>query len=148
MEKLKALNIFKSFSEKDTIKIASDLAKKLKGGEIILLNGPIGAGKTIFVKGLAKALGSKKLPVSSSFNLMRFYKGRLNILHYDFFRVSKEEIEELGLEFNGDKDVIVIEWPKAAKEFYSRFDFINVSIKLLKGDKRLIKIEYIERRKK
>jgi len=64
---------FKCASCADTLRLAGLFAGGLKGGTILSLEGPIGAGKTFFVKGLAIALGAKKLPVSASFNLMRTY---------------------------------------------------------------------------
>ena len=100
----------------ETKKVAALFAKKLKGGEVIALTGPLGAGKTVFVKGLARGLGiSEKGVRSPSFViLIEHYQGRLPLFHFDFYRFEREaEIDttpfEDCLKANG---VIVVEWPE------------------------------------
>jgi len=140
MAKLKILNIFKSNSAIETIDIAFKFAGTLNGGEIILLRGPIGAGKTTFVKGLAKFFECNSSPISSSFTIMRIYKGKKDIYQYDLFRLRENEIDDIGLEFNNDDQIIVMEWPEPAKKFYERFDYIDIEIGLRNKDKRIIKV--------
>ena len=135
----KASVTFKSRSPADTLRLAAALAPLLKGGEVISLKGMIGAGKTLFVKGLALALGSKTSPVSASFNLMRTYKAGLKIYHFDLFRVSPEEMENIGLEeYLGLKDgVTAIEWARSAEYLYGRGEFLELDFELaapLPGD--------------
>ncbi|MFH0796786.1 MAG: tRNA (adenosine(37)-N6)-threonylcarbamoyltransferase complex ATPase subunit type 1 TsaE [Candidatus Omnitrophota bacterium] len=108
-------------SPEETKKLASRIARKLKGGEIIALAGPLGAGKTVFVKGLAKWLGIKeKLVRSPSFVLLAEYRqGRLPLFHFDFYRINNpEEIETTPfadrLKENG---IIAIEWPERIAEY-------------------------------
>jgi len=134
----KASVTFKSRSPADTLRLAAALAALLKGGEVISLKGMIGAGKTFFVKGLALALGSKTSPVSASFNLMRTYKAGLKIYHFDLFRVSQEEMENIGLEeYLGLKDgVTAIEWARSAEYLYGRGDFLEFDLELAGGDSR------------
>jgi len=136
--KSKVSVIFKSRSRADTLRLAALLAALLKGGEVISLKGMIGAGKTVFVKGLALALGSKTSPVSASFNLMRTYRGGLNIYHFDLFRVSPEEMGNIGLEeYLGLKDgVTAIEWAVSAEYLYGRGDFMELDFNLAGGDSR------------
>lgn len=101
-------------SEQDTYNLGVKLGSKLVGGEVILLSGDLGAGKTVFARGIADALGIKDGVVSPTFTLMNCYEGRLKMYHYDAYRLSgAEEAEERGLtEFFGAKDgVCVIEWP-------------------------------------
>ena len=77
-------------SRQETLALASRFAKVLQGGEIIFLRGPIGAGKTVFVKGVASALGLKSSPVSASFSLMKKYKNKnVKLFHIDLFRLSE-----------------------------------------------------------
>lgn len=100
-------------SEKGTYRLGVKLGRKLVGGEIILLSGELGAGKTVFTKGIAKGLGIEENIVSPTFTLMNCYEGRLKLYHYDAYRLSGgEEAEERGLtEYFGTKDgVCVIEW--------------------------------------
>lgn len=99
---------------KDTYALAARIAEKLKGGEIILLNGNLGAGKTTFTKGLAKALGVDEVVTSPTFTFMKEYHGRLDLYHFDMYRVEDEdELYELGLnEYLYMRGVCVIEWNK------------------------------------
>ncbi len=102
-----------STSVEQTEKIAAELARALIGGETILLDGELGAGKTHFTKGLAVGLDIDELVTSPTFALHNMYHGRLTLNHFDFYRVDDcEEVEILGLnEFFGQPDCIcVIEW--------------------------------------
>jgi tRNA threonylcarbamoyladenosine biosynthesis protein TsaE len=99
----------------ETIQKASGFAKSLKAGDIVLLEGDLGAGKTTFVKGLAEGLKAQaKSVVSPTFVLMNIYKGRLPIYHFDLYRLEKpEEIASLNIdEYLQADGVAVIEWPK------------------------------------
>ncbi len=101
-------------SEKETFDLGYKLGKKLVGGEMILLSGDLGAGKTVFARGIATALGVKDEVLSPTFTLLNLYEGRLKMYHYDAYRLnSAEEAEERGLtEYFGKKDgVCIIEWP-------------------------------------
>ena len=70
-------------SVEETHNVAKQVAEKLKGKEIILLNGDLGAGKTTFTKGIAKALGITDVVTSPTFTFMKEYNGRLNLYHFD-----------------------------------------------------------------
>lgn len=127
---------FVTHSVKETEKLAAALAEKLKGGEVILLNGRLGAGKTAFTKGLAKALGIKGNVTSPTFTIMKEYNGeKFNLCHFDMYRIeSSDELEELGLRelLYDDKNVCVIEWNK----FDGLRDVINVDIEYLNEKER------------
>jgi tRNA threonylcarbamoyladenosine biosynthesis protein TsaE len=143
MKKRSAVSaIFESRTPADTLRLARLLAGLLKGGEVLSLKGLIGAGKTFFVQGLAAALGSGTSPVSASFNLMRTYKCRpgLNIYHFDLFRISPEEVRNIGLEdYLGAKDgVSAIEWAGPAEYLYGRGDYLELDFELAGGDARVI----------
>lgn len=103
-----------SHSLEDTAYLAQRLSEKLKGGEVILLNGQLGAGKTAFTKCLAKNLGVSEEVTSPTFAFMREYQGRLPLYHFDLYRVSSEdELYELGLsDYLYMDGVCVIEWNK------------------------------------
>lgn len=140
--KYKASVTFKSRSPADTRRLAGSLAGLLKGGEVLSLKGMIGAGKTFFVKGLAGALGSKGSPVSASFNLMRTYKAGkkagLKLYHFDLFRVSSEEMANIGIEdhLGAGDGVTAIEWASSAEYLYGRGDFLELDFELAGGDTR------------
>lgn len=126
--------------EKDTFALAADVAKTLRAGDAILLHGELGAGKTTFTKGLAKALGIEETVTSPTFNYVKEYQGgRLPLFHFDMYRVSDaDEVYELGLEeyfYRGG--VVVVEWNK----FDGIERPIEVSIRSLGGDVREIEID-------
>lgn len=140
--KYKLLSTFNTAGEEETFQIAQKFAKNFSGGEILVLFGPIGAGKTVFVSGVAAGIGCKKRPISSSFNLTRLYKGsKISLVHFDMFRLKNSK--ELDFEFEDylSKDfVLAVEWPLVAIGIYSRFSHYKISIALEGKDKREIKI--------
>lgn len=99
----------------ETEELARKIASEIKGGEVLLLNGTLGAGKTTFTKGFAKALGVKKTVVSPTFTIIKEYEGTaLTLYHIDMYRIEDEdELYELGIEelYRSDS-VTVIEWNK------------------------------------
>ena len=139
--KAKATSIFKTNSPGETGLAARALAAALGGGETVFLYGPIGSGKTTFVKALAAALGAPE-PASASFSLMREYRSRkIRLFHADFFRLSDGEIAEMGLEtaFEDPASVFVAEWPEPLKEFAPK-DRLELEFSLLSGDGRRIAV--------
>lgn len=130
-------------SVSDTYAVASRLARKLNGGEIILLSGDLGAGKTTFTKGLAKALGISEVVTSPTFTFMKSYTGRLTLYHYDMYRVTdSSELYELGLEeyLGAAGGVCVIEWNK----FENLKNTINITIGGAGDSPRQIDVEGID----
>jgi tRNA threonylcarbamoyladenosine biosynthesis protein TsaE len=113
---------FISNSPEETGSFGERIGVHLTGGEIILLNGELGAGKTLLTKGIVKGMEPKDatLVVSPSFTLVNLYNARLDILHVDLYRLDSEEIGNLGLEDYMDKDhVIIVEWAQRACGFFS-----------------------------
>jgi tRNA threonylcarbamoyladenosine biosynthesis protein TsaE len=103
-----------SASEEETQAIARRIALTLKAGDVVLLSGDLGAGKTTFVRGLAQGLGIDPDQVSSpTFTLVHEYRGgRLALYHADLYRLDRTATEDLGLEEIGVKDgILAIEWP-------------------------------------
>lgn len=142
MEELKVLSIFESGSPEDTAQLAAAFAAALSGGEIILLEGPIGAGKTLFTRELARAIGVKKLPASASFGMMRAYSGKkMKLYHFDLFRAGEEDMENLGVEefFGRNDGVSVMEWSEAAGNLAGDTGYLKLEFELAGGDSRRIK---------
>ena len=111
--------IYESFSDKDTLKAACDFSKNLKVGAIICLDGELGAGKTVFVKGIALGLGIKEDIVSPTFTIMQVYKGGLlPLYHFDAYRIADiDEMYEIGFEeYLFGSGVCIIEWSELIKE--------------------------------
>jgi len=101
-------------SEEATQTVAFEMAVGLTAGDVLLLEGDLGAGKTAFVRGLAAGLGADPDEVSSpTFTLVHEYRGgRLTLYHADLYRLKKTEAEELGLEEQAvSAGVLAIEWP-------------------------------------
>lgn len=97
----------------ETEAFAEDFAHSLTGGEVLLLKGDLGAGKTHFVKGLALGLGIEDVVTSPTFALHNAYYGRLVLNHFDFYRIEdSEEVAVLGLNemFYDPNAVSAIEW--------------------------------------
>jgi tRNA threonylcarbamoyladenosine biosynthesis protein TsaE len=104
-----------SDDEAETFRLGERIGAKLAGGEIILLNGPLGAGKTILVKGIATALGLDQEEVTSpSFTLVNPHHGRLLLYHIDLYRLDTgakaAHAVDLDEILTDEKAVVIIEW--------------------------------------
>lgn len=109
-------------SPEETFDLGGRLGATLKGGEIILLRGPLGAGKTLFAKGILRALGFEDSDVTSpSFTLVNQYEAELTVYHIDLWRIEDPEgaAFSVGLEelLEDDEAVIVIEWAERLGDF-------------------------------
>ena len=101
-------------SEEETQDLARSLASTLRAGDVLLVSGNLGAGKTAFVRGVAAGLGIDPEEVASpTFTLIHEYRGgRLVLYHADLYRLEKAATEDIGLEQMGVADgVLAIEWP-------------------------------------
>lgn len=111
-----------SQSAEETFKLGRQIGAQLEGGETLLLDGPLGAGKTVFVKGLAAGLGLDPEEVTSpSFTLVNPYDGRLTLFHIDLYRLEEGaaaanavDLEEL---LSDERAVIVIEWAERLRNY-------------------------------
>ena len=106
---------FSSSGAEETFRLGQLIGEQLAGGEILLLSGPLGAGKTILVKGLADALGIERQEVTSpSFTLVNYYQGRLKLYHIDLYRLDQGPSAAHAVDLDGllgdENAVIVIEW--------------------------------------
>ncbi|MEK6406188.1 MAG: tRNA (adenosine(37)-N6)-threonylcarbamoyltransferase complex ATPase subunit type 1 TsaE [Acidobacteriota bacterium] len=104
---------FITHSAEETFALARRIGDQLKGGEVFLLRGDLGAGKTVFAKGLAAGLGIASADVTSpTFTLVNLHEGRLRFYHIDLYRLDAGAHQGLGLEeiFEEAKAVTVIEW--------------------------------------
>ncbi|PYR40122.1 MAG: tRNA (adenosine(37)-N6)-threonylcarbamoyltransferase complex ATPase subunit type 1 TsaE [Acidobacteria bacterium] len=125
MKEVAATSAYTTQTESETAAIGRALAASLSAGDVVLLYGDLGAGKTAFVKGLAEGLGAPQDEVSSpTFTLMQEYRGgHLTLFHVDLYRLDDpREIDDLGLEEIAADGVLAIEWaeklpPSRAQRF-------------------------------
>lgn len=138
-----------------TLNLGKQLAKSLSGEDVLTLSGELGAGKTAFVKGLARGLGIKKIVRSPSFNLMRIYrlphpKNNIKTLaHLDCYRLSTpEEAIDIGLaDYLADQQtLVVIEWPEKIKKILPKNRTIKIRFKTLSETARSIILPCVPRR--
>lgn len=103
-------------SEADTMALAGSLADMLSDGDTVLLHGDLGAGKSVFARGVARALGVRGAMPSPTFTLMIPYVGKKALYHYDLYRLNDpDEFFEAGLDENiGGTGVALVEWPEMA----------------------------------
>lgn len=99
-------------SEAETVEAGREFAAGLSPGDIVLISGPLGAGKTAFVRGMAEGLGADPRDVSSpTFTLVQQYSGRMPVIHVDLYRLNATESADLNLSEMGEDGVLAIEWP-------------------------------------
>ncbi len=112
-----------------TRELAAAIAQLVKSGDVVLLAGELGAGKTCFTQGFGRALGIEETITSPTFTIMRPYEGRLRLLHADVYRLEHlQEIVDLGIgELVDDDAVAVIEWGDMAEPVLPA-DFLEVRI--------------------
>jgi tRNA threonylcarbamoyladenosine biosynthesis protein TsaE len=100
----------------ETRRLGERLARLLEAGDVVLLQGDLGAGKTCLSQGIGKGLRVAEPVKSSSFVLVNEYNGRLRVHHADLFRLTPEEVAELALEEVAADGVLLVEWPDRAWE--------------------------------
>ncbi len=129
--------VFVSKSARDTVSFGREYAKTLKAGDVVLLNGPMGAGKTVFTKGVAQGLGISDEILSPTYAYMNDYGGKL--YHYDCYRFScGAQAEALGLcDYFYAGGVCLIEWAQNIRDVLPE-NCKQVTIEILADDARRI----------
>ncbi len=98
-------------SSEGTEALARVVSEHVLGGDVVLLAGDLGAGKTVFARGLARGLGVGEPVVSPTFTLAREYRGRVRVVHADVYRLDHvRELADLGFDDADDDTVIIVEW--------------------------------------
>lgn len=137
------MKIYTSSSPEMTLEIAESFSQELNGGEIIAFKGDLGMGKTCFTRGIAKGLGYKGEVNSPTFSVMNEYKGgRLDIFHFDMYRISSwEDLDAVGFfDYSSGSGVTVVEWSENIEGALNG-EIITVNIERLDNTKRKISIE-------
>jgi len=111
--------------------IGAAIASVAEAGDVVVLTGDLGTGKTVLAQGIAAALGVDEPVVSPTFTLMREYEGRLPVRHLDVYRLDHvQEAIDLGLEELLDDGVVAIEWGEGVRELLP-LDRVEVTLALL-----------------
>lgn len=127
----------------ETIDLGKKLSSCLQSGDLILIKGELGAGKSTFIKGIGKGIGVIEEIKSPSFIIVNELKGeKLTLYHIDLYRIDGIEIFELGLNEFLEKGVVVIEWADKVEEFFKNFDLIEIDIEILDENRRKIIITF------
>ena len=123
-------------SPAETEAAGAELGRRLQPGDVLLLTGELGAGKTTFVRGVARGVGSVAQVASPTFQLVRVYPGPVQLAHVDLYRIEKPgELADLGLDELATQGAVVVEWG-------DRLDVDGaalIQIEHLGGDRRLIR---------
>ena len=125
----------------ETIELGERLSLCLKKGDLVLVKGELGAGKSTFIKGIGKRFGFFDEIKSPSFIIVNEFKGiDFSLYHIDLYRIDGVEIFELGLNEFLNRGIVVIEWADKIEKFFSYYDLIEVKIEILSENERLINI--------
>ncbi|MBM6618643.1 tRNA (adenosine(37)-N6)-threonylcarbamoyltransferase complex ATPase subunit type 1 TsaE [Bacillus suaedaesalsae] len=132
-------------SEEETRELAYKIGELAKPGDVLLLEGDLGAGKTTFTKGLAKGLGITRNVNSPTFTIIKEYQGRLPLYHMDVYRMD-DSFEDLGFDeyFNGE-GVSVVEWAHLIQDQLPT-EYGLITIKRVDDTKRTITLDAIGER--
>lgn len=127
-------------SPAQTLALGESIGRDLSGGELILLDGPLGAGKTTFVQGVAHGLDIKGPVQSPSFVLERIHRGRVELRHLDYYRLTGDEIGDSGLlPDSGDNTVVTaVEWAGRAGPLPKADLMVEIGFLPDAPDKRLV----------
>lgn len=140
---------YTTHSPEETKNITKEIANQLHGGDIVLLHGDLGAGKTTFVKGIAEAFGITDDIVSPTFTLMNVYEIRnhkskiKNLIHVDTYRLENEDdLMEIGIEdYLGKPDTVCfIEWPEKIQSLLNKKNVIQIFFEHATSDHRTINV--------
>ena len=130
-----------SASPEETRRLGKRLGEQLRVGDVVLLSGELGAGKTVFVQGIAQGVGFKGSVSSKSYVLLGEYAGRAKLYHADLYRLeSPQEVEELALDEISEDGVLVVEWPDRAGDNVLPEDHVRIDFEVSGEDTRVLRI--------
>jgi tRNA threonylcarbamoyladenosine biosynthesis protein TsaE len=138
----------RSSSPEQTFNFGFQIGERLEGGEILLLSGPLGAGKTILVKGIGAALGIEEQDVTSpSFTLVNPYEGRLRLYHLDLYRLDEGATAAHAVDLDellaDEQSVIVIEWAERMGNYLLPQNAWRITVSGDGEDPRTIRVERV-----
>jgi tRNA threonylcarbamoyladenosine biosynthesis protein TsaE len=129
--------LLETSAAEETESAGEELGRRLRRGDLVLLKGELGAGKTTFVRGVARGTGSSVPVASPTFQLVRIYPGRVQLAHVDLYRLEKaDELRDLGLDELLEAGAAVVEWG----DRLDVEDAALIEFEHLGGDRRLIRM--------
>ncbi|MBI4371987.1 MAG: tRNA (adenosine(37)-N6)-threonylcarbamoyltransferase complex ATPase subunit type 1 TsaE [Elusimicrobia bacterium] len=130
---------FLAQTEEDTAALGRRVGRRLRAGDLVLLYGELGAGKTVFARGLAWGAGFRGRVASPTFALAHVYRGgRLTLHHLDLYRLKTGELAELGLDelLADPRGAVAVEWPEAGRPWPDRR--IEARLSHVRGGRRIV----------
>jgi len=135
----------RSTSPEQTEQLGAELARGLSAGDVVLVQGELGAGKTTFVRGASRALGVSSTVTSPTFTIGQRYPGPVPVAHVDLYRIPDlhGEDPELLADYIGPEMVTFVEWPEHGEEEIGGLGRIAARVRIAHdgGDRRLVEIE-------
>ncbi|MBR3731052.1 MAG: tRNA (adenosine(37)-N6)-threonylcarbamoyltransferase complex ATPase subunit type 1 TsaE [Spirochaetales bacterium] len=134
-------------SEEETYRLGMTLSERFNGGDVVLLEGELGVGKSVFIRGVADAKGITEPMPSPTFTIVNQYVSPSNgvtINHFDFYRINDPfELYEIGFEeyIYADGSISFIEWPSKGEELLPK-DVIRIGITIDEHNDRIIEIDW------
>jgi len=132
----------KSSCEENTFELGQKIGKLVEPGQLILLSGDLGAGKTLLTQGICDGLGVEEDVTSPTYNLINEYEGDLVVYHMDLYRLEQEEdLYDLGFEdYIENGGIVIIEWPDLVYDLIPA-EFIYIKIEVISQEERIIVVE-------
>lgn len=133
----------KTSSELETLEIGVKISKNLSIGDLVLIEGELGAGKTRIVKGIAAGLGVKDVVVSPTFTIVNEYPFDNGILyHIDLYRLQKFPSDDIDINHMLENGIVVVEWWDKDRAFFESFERkIKVTIEIISENERYISVK-------
>jgi tRNA threonylcarbamoyladenosine biosynthesis protein TsaE len=137
---------FNTLNTEETINIGKRIGKVVKKGDVVLLTGDLGCGKTHIAKGIGQALGVKRIINSPTFTIVKEYMGDIKFYHLDLYRLDGLNNDYDLEEYIESDGVCAIEWPHQIDEILPK-EYLSVNLKRINENERIIEIEGIGRYK-
>ena len=130
-----------SSSPEETERIGAQVARELRAGDVVLVSGELGSGKTTFVRGACRALGVTGPVTSPTYSIGQRYEGRVHVAHLDLYRFDTvDESDWADLEPYFDSAIAFVEWPEAGEGFLPR-PRVRVRLRPLSAERRLVEVD-------
>ena len=132
---------FVTSSAEETRRLGERMGELLREGDVLLLSGELGAGKTVFVQGIARGLGFDSSVSSKSFVLLGEYPGRVKLYHADLYRLEDpDQVAQLALDEISSDGVLAVEWPERAGDRVLPEEHLRVDFEVTGENSRTLRV--------